>query len=53
MDSGATLVREVGLNHSIVLYWVITCYGWIKGGALGHPDPEAASGVRTYSLRKS
>ena len=40
------------LDQSIALYWVTRCYGWIDDGALSCPDPEAASGVRIYSLIK-
>jgi len=53
MDMSTALFREVGLDHSIALYWMITCCGWVGGRALGCPDLEVASGVRTYSLRKS
>ena len=37
------MFREVGSDHSIALYWVITCCGWVGGRALGCPDPEAVS----------
>jgi len=53
MDKGTVLFREVGSDYSIALYWVIACCGWVRGGVLGCPDPEAVLGVRTYFLRKS
>jgi len=52
MDRGTALFKEVRSDHSIALYWVITCCNWVGGGALGCPDPEAILDVRTYSLRK-
>jgi len=39
-------------DHSIALYWMIICCGWVGGGALDCPTPQTASEVRMYSLRK-
>ena len=52
MDMGTALFREVGSDHSIALYWVIACCGWVRGGVFGYSDLEAASSVSIYSLRK-
>ena len=52
VDKGTALFREVGWDHSIALYWVIACCGWVGDGALDCPDLDNASAVRTYSLRK-
>ena len=52
MDRSTALFKEVGSNHSIVLYWMISCCGWIGGRALRCSDQKTASGVRAYSLRK-
>ena len=50
MDRGTALSGELGSDHSIALYRVITCCGWIRGGAFGCPDSEAASGVRNEDI---
>ena len=52
MNRGTALFKEVRADHSFVLYWVIVCCGWRGSEALDYLNPEIASGVRTYSLRK-
>ena len=39
-------------DHSITLFWIIKCCGWVSREALSCSDPEAALGVRICSLRK-
>jgi len=52
MDEGIVMSLLEMRDHSITLYLVIMCYGWADDGAFDYPNPEAASRVMMYSLRK-
>jgi len=52
MDEGTALSFLEMLDHSIALYLVTMCCGWAGGRALSCLNPEGASWVRMYFLRK-
>ena len=39
-------------DQSIALYWLIMCCNWAGDRAFRFSDLKAASGIKTYSLRK-